>query len=263
MTYSTPIHQLPPLRTSRRVLQVITPSHMSGAEMQLVRLTRQMQARGHQFSTAIKRGCPATAEMWRLGIDAKPLAIGGKLNVLAIQVLAQHARQTRAELIQSTLSTASWWSGWLERLSGLHDDRPRARLHVRPLASPAVASARRVASGERRPGRAGHCGRADHGAPQRAGAGRIRRHGAIRASSATNSARRPTRPSSARSPTFRKRRATATCSPRSRTSAANFRRRSSGSSARASSATSSKPRPAATARSTTSASSASAATWPT
>ena len=72
---------LPPVRTTRRVMQVITPSHMSGAEMQLVRLTRQMQARGHQFSTVIKRGCPATAEMRRLGIDAKPLAIGGKLNV--------------------------------------------------------------------------------------------------------------------------------------------------------------------------------------
>jgi glycosyltransferase involved in cell wall biosynthesis len=71
------------------------------------------------MSTAIKRGCSATAEMWRLGIDAKPLAIGGKLNVLAIHVLAQHARHTRAELIQSTLSTASWWSGWLERLSGM------------------------------------------------------------------------------------------------------------------------------------------------
>ncbi len=67
----------------------------------------------------IKRGCKATAEMQRLGVDATPLAIGGKLNALAIHVLAQHARQTKADLIQSTLSTASWWSGWLERLSGI------------------------------------------------------------------------------------------------------------------------------------------------
>jgi len=87
--------------------------------MQLVRLTRQMQARGHQFSTVIKRGCRATAEMQRLGVDATPLAIGGKLNALAIHVLAQQARKTRADVIQSTLSTASWWSGWLERLSGI------------------------------------------------------------------------------------------------------------------------------------------------
>jgi glycosyltransferase involved in cell wall biosynthesis len=99
-------------------MQVITPSHMSGAEMQLVRLTRQMQARGHHFTTMIKRGCKATDEMWRLGVDAKPLAIGGKLNLLAIHILAEQARQMRAEVIQSTLSTASWWCGWLERLSG-------------------------------------------------------------------------------------------------------------------------------------------------
>lgn len=115
----TTIEQLPSTRTKRRVLQVITPSHMSGAEMQLVRLTKQMRARGHDFSTVIKRGCSATAEMHRLGIDAQPLAIGGKLNALAIQRLAQQARRTRAELIQSTLSTASWWCGWLERLSGM------------------------------------------------------------------------------------------------------------------------------------------------
>jgi glycosyltransferase involved in cell wall biosynthesis len=118
MTHSSPLEAMPPLRQTRRVMQVITPSHMSGAEMQLVRLTRQMQARGHQLSTVIKRGCKATPEMQRLGVDAKPLAIGGKLNALAIHVLAQHARQTRAEIIQSTLSTASWWCGWLERLSG-------------------------------------------------------------------------------------------------------------------------------------------------
>lgn len=107
-----------PVTRPRRIMQVITPSHMSGAEMQLVRLTKQMTARGHEITTVIKRRCSATAEMRRLGIDAKPLAINGKLNPLAIHRLAQHARQTRAEIIQSTLSTASWWCGWLERLSG-------------------------------------------------------------------------------------------------------------------------------------------------
>jgi glycosyltransferase involved in cell wall biosynthesis len=119
MTHQNLLGPLPPVRQLRRVMQVITPSHLSGAEMQLVRLTRQMQARGHQFSTVIKRGCPATPEMRRLGLEVEPLAIGGKLNLLAIQFLAQHARRTRAEIIQSTLSTASWWCGWFERLSGM------------------------------------------------------------------------------------------------------------------------------------------------
>jgi glycosyltransferase involved in cell wall biosynthesis len=111
--------RLAPALKARRVMQVITPSHMSGAEMQLVRLSRQMEARGHKFSTVIKRGSRATPEMRRLGIDPRVASIGGKLNALAIQVLAQHARQTRADVIQSTLSTASWWCGWLEWLSGM------------------------------------------------------------------------------------------------------------------------------------------------
>lgn len=119
MTIPVTVEMIAPARTKRRVMQVITPSHMSGAEMQLVRLTKQMQARGHEFSTIIKRGCKATAEMHGLGIHAQPLAIGGKLNAFAIQLLAQQARRTRADVIQSTLSTASWWCGWLERLSGM------------------------------------------------------------------------------------------------------------------------------------------------
>jgi glycosyltransferase involved in cell wall biosynthesis len=104
--------------TPRRVLQVITPSHMSGAEMQLVRLTPRMLARGHQFSTIVKRHSPAVAEMQRLGLEVDDLPIGGKLNVAALAILARRARQERAEIVQSTLSTASWWCGWLDRLGG-------------------------------------------------------------------------------------------------------------------------------------------------
>jgi len=102
----------------RRVLQVITPSHMSGAEMQLVRLTHRMQARGHLYSTVLKRKSPAAEEMRRLGLDVDELPIGGKLNVAALAILAHRARQVRAQVVQSTLSTASWWCGWLDRLGG-------------------------------------------------------------------------------------------------------------------------------------------------
>ena len=169
----------PPLST-RRVMQVITPSHMSGAEMQLVRLTRQMQARGHQFSTVIKRGCPATAEMQRLGIDAKPLAIGGKLNPLAIHVLAQHAaadagRRHSIDPLDRQLVVR------LARTPQRHaHHRPRAGLHLRPLASAAVAPARRLASREGRPRRPRHRGRQNHRALQRARARRSSSPGAIR-----------------------------------------------------------------------------------
>jgi glycosyltransferase involved in cell wall biosynthesis len=107
-----------PTSPLRRVLQVITPSHMSGAEMQLVRLTRRMEARGHLFSTVLKRHCPAAEEMRRLGLEVEELPIGGKLNLAAPAILAHRARQVRAHVVQSTLSTASWWCGWLDRLGG-------------------------------------------------------------------------------------------------------------------------------------------------
>lgn len=105
-------------RTPRRILQVITPSRMSGAEMQLVRMTPHMQNRGHTIATIIKHSSPAIGEIHRLGLAAQPRQVTGKLNPIAPLVLAQCAREHRADLIQSTLSTASWWSGWLERFGG-------------------------------------------------------------------------------------------------------------------------------------------------
>jgi glycosyltransferase involved in cell wall biosynthesis len=91
---------------------------MSGAEMHSVRMTTRMTARGHDVATIIKRNSPTLAEMRRLGLDARPHRINGKLSAFALPVLARVAREHRAEIIQSTLSTASWWSGWLEQLGG-------------------------------------------------------------------------------------------------------------------------------------------------
>jgi glycosyltransferase involved in cell wall biosynthesis len=100
------------------VLQVITPSRMSGAEMQLVRLTRKMLDRGHYMDTIVKKHTPAIAEMHRLGLAAEPMLINGKVNLLAPAIIARRAARFGADLTQSTLSTASWWSGWVERLGG-------------------------------------------------------------------------------------------------------------------------------------------------
>ena len=112
---STPLSKC---QIPRRVLQVITPSRMSGAEMQLVRMTPHMIARGHDVATIIKRNSSTIAEMCRLGLEVQPQRISGKLSAYALPVLARAAHNHRAEIIQSTLSTASWWSGWLERFGG-------------------------------------------------------------------------------------------------------------------------------------------------
>jgi len=102
----------------RRVLQVITPSHVSGAEIQLVRLIRQLKARGHTVTTLVKRNHSIVAELRRLGLDLEPLPINGKLNLTSLPILARRARQARAELCHSHLSSASWWCGWLQQMGG-------------------------------------------------------------------------------------------------------------------------------------------------
>lgn len=114
----------------RRVLQVITPSHMSGAEMQLVRLTRQMRARGHEMPVLVKYDSPAIEHMLEKGLSVDRARIGGKINFLAISRIARAARQHRVELVQSTLSTASWWTGWLESFGG-----PKSIGHVQGFTS--------------------------------------------------------------------------------------------------------------------------------
>jgi glycosyltransferase involved in cell wall biosynthesis len=115
---SSAIQRVRRARNPRRVLQVITPSHMSGAEMQLARLTRRMEARGHEMPVVVKCDSPANAEFERMGIPVDRRPISGKFNPRAVWALSQAARDYRPEIIQSTLSSASWWSGWLERLGG-------------------------------------------------------------------------------------------------------------------------------------------------
>src|SRR5690606_13047097 len=88
----------------RRVLQVITPSHMSGAEMQLVRLTRKLRARGHEMPVLVKHDSPAIEHMLEQGMSVDRARIGGKVNFMAISRIARAARQHHVDLVQSTLS---------------------------------------------------------------------------------------------------------------------------------------------------------------
>ena len=114
----------------RRVLQVITPSHMSGAEMQLVRLTKRMRARGHEMPVLVKHDSPAIEHMLEKGLSVDRARIGGKVNFMAISRIARAARHHRVDLVQSTLSTASWWTGWLETFGG-----PKSIGHVQGFTS--------------------------------------------------------------------------------------------------------------------------------
>ncbi len=100
-----------------RVMHVITPSRMAGAETFLARLLRRMTA-DHAVSRCVVSHSRAAEEMVAAGMEFDVLGIGGKANLMAAGRLRQAAKAFRAELLHSHLSTASWWCGWLEQWGG-------------------------------------------------------------------------------------------------------------------------------------------------
>jgi glycosyltransferase involved in cell wall biosynthesis len=112
MAASTASHSLPP-----RVLHVITPSRMAGAETFLARLMRRSDP-ANVTQHCISSRSAATVEMRIAGMTFETLGISGKLNLLAMPRIRQAAHDFRADILHSHLSTASWWCGWLERFGG-------------------------------------------------------------------------------------------------------------------------------------------------
>jgi glycosyltransferase involved in cell wall biosynthesis len=102
---------------SPRVLHVITPSRMAGAETLLARLLRRTRDRQFIHRCVSSRGA-VNAEMRAAGVEFDALSISGKANFLAIPRLAQAVRRHNIDVLHSHLSTASWWCGWLEQLGG-------------------------------------------------------------------------------------------------------------------------------------------------
>jgi len=100
-----------------RVLHVITPSRMAGAETFLARLIRRSDPTQVTQHCVASRSA-ATVEMRMAGMKFETLGIRGKLNLLAMPRIRQAARDFHADVLHSHLSTASWWCGWLQRWGG-------------------------------------------------------------------------------------------------------------------------------------------------
>jgi glycosyltransferase involved in cell wall biosynthesis len=103
--------------TLPRVMHVITPSRMAGAETFLARLMRRTDP-SHIVQHCVSSRSGANGEMRAAGMSFESLGISGKLNLLALPRIRRAAREFRADVLHSHLSTASWWCGWLERFGG-------------------------------------------------------------------------------------------------------------------------------------------------
>lgn len=99
------------------MLHVITPSRMAGAENFLARLLRRSDP-AQVTQHCVSSRSAATVEMRIAGMTFETLGINGKLNLLAVSRIAQAARDFRADVLHSHLSTASWWCGWQEWFGG-------------------------------------------------------------------------------------------------------------------------------------------------
>ncbi len=100
-----------------RVVHVITPSRIGGAETLLARtLSRTPPERVQNF--CITSRSKASEDLRALGLAVDERNIGGKANFLALSRLRQAARDYQADFLHSHLSSASWWCGWLECLGG-------------------------------------------------------------------------------------------------------------------------------------------------
>ena len=114
---STPRTAVRRIGRAPRVLHVISPSRMAGAETFLARLLRRSSP--DQFvNHCVSSRSNANFEMLAANMAFDRLAIGGKANLLAPHRLRGAAHRFTADVLHSHLSTASWWCGWLEQMGG-------------------------------------------------------------------------------------------------------------------------------------------------
>jgi glycosyltransferase involved in cell wall biosynthesis len=102
-----------------RVVQIIAPSKIAGAERSTMALSRGLAARGHRIWLLIKDGSPMIGAAAREGIDVTGVRIAGKLNLFAAPRLMRWIKRHRVDLVATQLSTASLWGSIAAKMLGV------------------------------------------------------------------------------------------------------------------------------------------------
>lgn len=113
------------------ICQIITPSRIAGAERSTTSLCEHLQAAGHRVVVGCKEGSPLVEAMRQVGLDVRALPISGKANPRGPYHVAAIAREVKAAVIHSHLSSAAWHAGFAARML-----RVPAVAHVRALNNP-------------------------------------------------------------------------------------------------------------------------------
>ncbi len=102
-----------------RILEVITPSHYSGAERVVTYLSGELQRLGHEVLVATKPLPLLEQELARRGVPCEPGPFSGKLNRRVGERLRELIRTFRPDVVHAHLSTAAWWGAWAAHREGL------------------------------------------------------------------------------------------------------------------------------------------------
>lgn len=100
---------------SLRILHVVTHSRLSGAEINMLRLCRGLQERGHTVSVVTRARSSLTPVLTQEGIPHSELNIQGKGNLLAPVRLWGLFRTWQPDVVNTHNSTASLWGGMAGR----------------------------------------------------------------------------------------------------------------------------------------------------
>lgn len=114
-----------------RILEVITPSHYSGAERVVTYLSGELVRQGHEVLVATKPLPLLEEELARRGVPCQTMALSGKWNRRVGFRLRGLIRKFRPDLVHAHLSTASWWGAWAAHREGVP-----CVAHVHGMSSP-------------------------------------------------------------------------------------------------------------------------------
>ena len=102
-----------------RIVQLIAPSKIAGAERSTVSLCRGLSARGHGVSLLVKYSHELLETARAEGVDALSMRFAGKLNLMAVGRLARWFRRNQVDIVATQLSTASLWGTLAARYIGV------------------------------------------------------------------------------------------------------------------------------------------------
>jgi len=92
-----------------RILELITPSRLGGAERYVGWISKEFEREGHEVLIGIRPCAPVENFYAGLGISVERLAISGKINPFASRRLRVLISQYQPDIVHTHLSTASYW----------------------------------------------------------------------------------------------------------------------------------------------------------